>query len=445
MNVSTNKLLIARILFVSYIIIQTIFVIYYIISYIITDGGVASFYGYDYSDWLINYEGGFVRRGLIGQILLWLYNHTHIDIKTAIILLSYTSTLALAFVTYYQFYKHRISWAILPCVFMVGGMFMSSTLWYRRDALMLLMIFFIFYLYRKIHTSDNKRLYIGAFHTMSIITLLTHEASFFCFVPFVALHYYTSLPSHTTHKWARCILFGLPAIITMALVCLCKGNETTAQTIWESWMPYITDKYEPIDWMGQGIQALTWSTSKTFATHFHLNHLSYAVFDISGLPSFNLIPSAILWIIIYITIYYICINSNKIKIIGNEYDNHNNPISQYLPQALIIQFIALLPLFTVLSCDMRRIIIYWVMTSFFIAFMLQDTAKPFSLPRFTPCVNRISNKLTHGAITQKTAFWIICVILIGVPLYGFKFSDFLFSSVLFNTYYVIRHIIPTLL
>ena len=33
---------------------------------------------YEYSDWLINYQGGFTRRGLIGEFLFILYEITNI-------------------------------------------------------------------------------------------------------------------------------------------------------------------------------------------------------------------------------------------------------------------------------------------------------------------------------------------------------------------------------
>ena len=45
-------------------------------------------YSYDYksfeiSDWLINYEGGFVRRGVMGEIIYILYTYIPFSVKTA--------------------------------------------------------------------------------------------------------------------------------------------------------------------------------------------------------------------------------------------------------------------------------------------------------------------------------------------------------------------------
>ena len=41
---------------------------------------------YVYTDWLINYEGGFVRRGLLGQIIFEISNLFNIEISLIILI-----------------------------------------------------------------------------------------------------------------------------------------------------------------------------------------------------------------------------------------------------------------------------------------------------------------------------------------------------------------------
>ena len=41
---------------------------------------------WQYVDWVINYQGGFVRRGLIGEILFQLHRFTNIDLDLLIFL-----------------------------------------------------------------------------------------------------------------------------------------------------------------------------------------------------------------------------------------------------------------------------------------------------------------------------------------------------------------------
>ena len=48
---------------------------------------------WQYSDWLINYQGGFIRRGLIGEILFQIYSN--LDINLDILVLITVSSLIL--------------------------------------------------------------------------------------------------------------------------------------------------------------------------------------------------------------------------------------------------------------------------------------------------------------------------------------------------------------
>ena len=56
---------------------------------------------YEYSDWLINYQGGFTRRGLIGEFLYILYSITNIRLD----LLLYTFVISLYIIFFYFLFK----------------------------------------------------------------------------------------------------------------------------------------------------------------------------------------------------------------------------------------------------------------------------------------------------------------------------------------------------
>lgn len=51
------------------------------------------------SDWLVNYNNGFVRRGLWGEFFLYLYNSYNLDIIQGIYLITIISTIALILFT----------------------------------------------------------------------------------------------------------------------------------------------------------------------------------------------------------------------------------------------------------------------------------------------------------------------------------------------------------
>lgn len=66
--------------------LQLIYVFLLSISY---DNYIQAFQDFTISDWLINYEAGFVRRGLCGQILFYLYKYFGINTGHLIYFLSY--------------------------------------------------------------------------------------------------------------------------------------------------------------------------------------------------------------------------------------------------------------------------------------------------------------------------------------------------------------------
>ena len=70
---------------------------------------------FEISDWLINYEGGFVRRGLIGQILLGAYQIVPFDVKTVIIAFDLLWFALFAGLMINAFRHQR--WSLLPFVF----------------------------------------------------------------------------------------------------------------------------------------------------------------------------------------------------------------------------------------------------------------------------------------------------------------------------------------
>ena len=108
-----------------------------------------NFEGWNLCDWLINYSDGFVRRGLWGEILLYLYNTFNIDIAQSIIWITIISTIALILFTIYFFKKKGLSFFLLPNVILLGSFAMNEILSHRRDALMLLLIFLALYFYKR--------------------------------------------------------------------------------------------------------------------------------------------------------------------------------------------------------------------------------------------------------------------------------------------------------
>ena len=344
-----------------------------------------------YADWLINFEGGFVRRGILGQVILCMYRWFNIDIGQTLHIVSLLMTIALVALVIAIFIRKKWSVLILPTAVMIGTFAINDIASFRRDQLMLLILFFIFYFYKKYITGNNKILNYLLFSITGIFVILVHEASFFCFVPFIFIHQCEKLQIKNTLK---SVLFLLPVIAAMGVCCIFKGDAATADTIWESYQPYFIETYGDKLPMSEAVNALTWETIPTMRHHLWLNYRY---------------PCFIGWIIVFITTFYLCANVNRVKLFSYEKKEAN---SVSLTSILLVQFISLLPMFTVLSCDLGRITIYWTFTSFFIYALFGDTIE---IPLLTGLSKRINNVFNTTWLSSKRLY-VIMIITVACPL-----------------------------
>lgn len=395
-------------------------------------GIIANISTFGYSDWFINFQAGFVRRGIIGELLLLLYNNFNIDVSHAIMAIVITSTTALILCMIYMFRKKGLSLYLLPSILFFGGFAINGLIIYRRDALMMLIIFGALYFYKHYMTLFRQKSVICVkgitaylmFSILSILVILSHEASFFCFIPFVMFDYFMNGKSNFICRTAKAIFFVMPAIVTMALACIFKGNEETANAIWNSYTPYFIEKFGYTLPIGAAVNALSWDTTSTFVWHFMSNY----TFRTDG------ITRIIYWAIIYASSFYLMANVNKIRVTKQDYERIDN---NWLITILLIQFISLLPMFTVLSCDLGRIIIYWSISSFGIFSIIDKSRYPI-LSKFS---NRIENLFNNNILLSKKWFYIIISLVIIAPFAFFPtFEESFLTSVIGNLIYVTENV-----
>jgi hypothetical protein len=227
-------------------------------------------------------------------------------------------------------------------------------------------------------------------------------------VPFIFIHQCNKLQLKDFFKSA---LFLLPIVTAMGVCCIFKGDETTANTIWASYQPYFIEIYgEPLS-MGAAVDALTWETAATMNFHMEINYS---------------MPLCLLgWLTTYFLTFYLCANVNRVKIFSYEKEEVN---SAQLTGILLVQFISLLPMFTVLSCDLGRITMYWTITSFFI-YALFDNAIKF--PFLVNCSEKINMRFNSKPFSSKKLYIIICT-FIACPLIYYTFEAAFDSIVLGN-------------
>ena len=133
--------------------------------------------GYILGDWLINYNGGFVRRGLIGHLFFYLSKELNISIINLIFFFSSSIYIATIFL-FYRIIKDKLNINIILIFIFLPSTFLFNffdPLTVGRKEIIVIFFFLFYYLY----LGNNNSFSIFLIYSLSIIILLTHEILFF--------------------------------------------------------------------------------------------------------------------------------------------------------------------------------------------------------------------------------------------------------------------------
>jgi hypothetical protein len=176
-------------------------------------------------EWLINYQGGFVRRGFLGEGIYFLCNVIKVSPIFVIWFISITSYFLLVKYTIIEA-KDKVSVVFLlsPCVFLapVIGDFLI-----RKDILLLLI--FLFNL--KILKSHNPNTFF--LNILNIVGILIHESFAIYALPIQLFVFSNKLNIVKT----KIIFFKfIPSILFFISCFIFKGNQSQAMLIHQSWI-----------------------------------------------------------------------------------------------------------------------------------------------------------------------------------------------------------------
>ena len=176
-------------------------------------------------EWLINYQGGFVRRGFLGEGIYFLCNAIEVSPIFVIWFISITSYFLLVKFTIIEA-KDKVSIVFLlsPCVFLapVIGDFLI-----RKDILLLLI--FLFNL--KILKSHNPNTFF--LNILNIVGILIHESFAIYALPIQLFVFSNKLNIVKT----KIIFFKfIPSILFFISCFIFKGNQSQAMLIHQSWI-----------------------------------------------------------------------------------------------------------------------------------------------------------------------------------------------------------------
>lgn len=304
-------------------------------------------------EFYINYQGGFIRRGLFGEIIYQFCLLTGANPQFIVGIICILCFIFVIYTFFIIFKKNGIKWWILPL-----SIFLASLDVVRKDFFFITNLILILYTYR---SSIPIWLKVLIINIIVIFTILCHEAFFFVCVPFltlIILRDKITIPSFTL-RVAAC----LPIWFAMFVVTRHHGDLVSANVIQQSWANIIPnwDPNLPFDdstknYAGS-IGALAWTTEYAAKLHFSINFLYTSL----RIPGYIIRPIAIILLFYFALNYIKYFSSNK---------THNR--THLFFNIFLFQFLSLLPMFTILSCDTRRICFYWFSSSFAFFLILSE-------------------------------------------------------------------------
>lgn len=352
------------------------------------------------SDWFINYEAGFVRRGLLGQLLYEAYQVSAFNVRVFILSLPFVFSPLLLALLLWVFRQEHWPPTVLFTSCCLGATFLTSDV--RRDYLVLIMVFFIFLLAtRWLHRRHWPSLCV--FMLLSVTLLLTYEPAAFIAFPLLFVVLFKR----------QVFLPVFPIALVGLVVFTSKGDPGMAQAIWQSWEPCLRDYRIPNghDGIGLGVAALGWDMLETFLFHLRLAYIGFS-------PSLLTVP-----LIVYMLAgtYYlvVCLEVPQIPFwpatrgsaaMGGQASSSARGLSN----VLLLQFLFMLPMFTVLSCDWGRNITLCTVSAFFLMHFFPDAAG------VAPPVDRVTTSLLtvidRYRLLRSPVFYAFVALTVPMPL-----------------------------
>ena len=337
------------------------FVLWLVVLAVVRIGSM-SYTEFEISDWLINYSGGFVRRGIIGEILYTLYNIHPFNIKYMILCISVFSFLSFLYLLYKCCKAQKMS---MPTLLITICGAMLPIYWYRRDFIILIVTYSIFHLYIRYLKSGEKCFFI-AFLVTSSLSILIHEGGVFFTFPILFFLQWFSDDNKliAVKKFVRgCKHFIIPFMVAV-LVSIYKGNGHIPEIIWKSWASlfvHYPDEMGGTPQIGHGVAFLYENSISAAKFHLRLN------FHIDDSP-YMMIWYVISFFILLFCTYYL-VERNFIVRRGNVERMESQCIKA--GNILLFQFLAMLPMLTVFSCDYARTIMYCVASTIFLTYIIE--------------------------------------------------------------------------
>ena len=198
------------------------------------------------TEWLVNYQGGFVRRGLIGELLLAISDPLTGILPNLyrLVLSSYFIYILIFFALYFaaQIKNYRV---LLITLIIQGGIYhmgISADFYTRKENLFLILfgLLCLLYIYASRRQGQPRKSSFTTLISLAIISaplmILIHEAYLFMSFPLTVLLLWIACKENPSYIYLR---LGLMMYIVICLIFFIScsihhGDVISAQAIWDS-------------------------------------------------------------------------------------------------------------------------------------------------------------------------------------------------------------------
>ena len=208
---------------------------------------------WQYIDWAINYQGGFVRRGLIGEFLFQTYKKINVDLDKLIFTFVSLLYLIISFFLV-KIVKYLEDSQINTLIFLSPGFFlypiMNSEIIGRKDILFIIVIGFFVFFERRL---NNKILF--SLLIFSIFFLSLSHSIFLFYTPYLFFLFFLIKSARETKiNYFEIITFSLTILIVFFLIYFNQGDKLIVLEICESVKKFVSPNCEnhgQMFWLGK--------------------------------------------------------------------------------------------------------------------------------------------------------------------------------------------------
>ena len=377
------------------------------------------FIGYTKDSWgitefLINYQGGFVRRGLLGEALLSIYNTTGISPYPIIISTCISAYIVLIIFFVKSIIKQGYPLFFLPFIFFLGNPIIND-FWVRKDIILVLLFIAVIYFSNKKNPSS-----LIIYNLFLILGILIHESiGFFC-VPILCLLLSANNDgfngtSSYFKSFSASIYKLSPSILVFLCVLYFKGSKLVADQIWNSWktikFPLNGDSPSQAP---AAIDGISWTLKQgLYYTYDTLTRFDFGIY------------APLAWLLIIIAIYYVLTNISALSFKIFNYSPNKNFDKLNVSAVLIFQLLSIMPLF-LLGWDYGRWVFFWTISCFAIILIIPEEKLASIFPRVLFTISEKINHYLSKYLTSKTIF-LLCLI-IGFPAFSWDLKSAISSS-----------------